>query len=61
MPTEGEFTFINVVMIIFCLIYFLNIPRSNQNPLLLIPVKAQYQSLQNWHFDDISPYCCSDW
>ena len=32
MSTEWEFAFLNTVIIIFCLIYSLNIPHSNQNP-----------------------------
>ena len=55
MSTEWEFAIFNTAIIIFCLIYSLNISHSNQNK------KPQYQSLQNWHFGDISSYCCAWW
>ena len=32
MSTEWKFAFLNTVVIIFCLVYSLNIPHSNQNP-----------------------------
>ena len=32
MATEWAFAFLNTAIIIFCLIYSLNIPHSNQNP-----------------------------
>ena len=32
MSTEWEFTFLNTTLIVFCLIYSLHIPHSNQNP-----------------------------
>ena len=31
MTTEWAFAFLNIVIIVFCLIYSLNIPHSNQN------------------------------
>ena len=60
MPTEWECAFLNTATKIFCLIYFLNIPHTNQN-LSFYLFKVQYQSLQNWHFGDISPYSSQRW
>ena len=49
MTTEWAFAFLNTAVIIFCLMYCLNIPRSNQNL-----CKTQYPSFQNSDFGDIS-------
>ena len=55
MTTEWEFVFHNTTIIIFCLVYFLNIPHSTQNaPFFLL--NTQYQFLQNPHFGNISSY-----
>ena len=44
MSTEWKFAFLNTAIIIFCLMYSLNTPHSNQN-LSFFLLKDQYQSL----------------
>ena len=51
--TEWEFTFLNIAIKKFCLIYSLNIPYSKQNPSFF---RFERSSLQNSHFSDVSPY-----
>ena len=51
--TEWAFSFLNNAVIIFCLIYSLNIPHSNQTHHFFL-CKTQYPSLQNSDFGDIS-------
>ena len=53
MLAEWEFAFPNTIMIIFCLIYLLNIHHT-------FLLTFQYQSLQKWRFNDMSLYW-SEW
>ena len=55
MATEWEFAFLNITMIIFCLMYSLNIPDSTQNPYFFL-FNTQYPFLQNSLLGNISPY-----
>ena len=45
MSTEWSFTFLNTAIIVFCLIYFLDIAYSNQNPSFFFLWKSHYHSL----------------
>ena len=56
MTAEWAFTFLNTAIMIFCLIYSLNIPQSNKTHHFFL-LKAQYPSLQNSYYGDISLYC----
>ena len=47
--TEWECTFLNIAIIIFCLIYSITIHHSNHNP--------SFYPAERSHFSDISPYC----
>ena len=55
MRTEWAFAFLNTAIVIFCLIYSLNIPHNNQNT-LFFSVQDSVLSLKNFYFGDISPY-----
>ena len=56
MTTEWELAFLSIALLIFCLIYSLNIPHSNKNPsFFLLNVQVSLY-LKNLNFGDISPY-----
>ena len=49
MTTEWAFAFLNTIVIMFCFMYSLNIPKG-----CFFLLKGQYSSLQNSYFGDIS-------
>ena len=61
MSTEWGFDLANNAIVIYCLIYFLNIPLSNQYS-SFSPVENSVSAFfEHWHFTDILRCCSERW